>query len=194
MDPVVFRSQMLRRSGAQGLWLLAHTSGAAAQRGPIACFAAEPAAQHEEQDEVGNEKVRRLAHDILQLSLLEASWLSDILKKKLNIQTPAFGAMPFPAQPGGAQAAVGVADEAEQPTKQEEKKEKTEFSVLLEGFSAEGKIKVIKEIRAITNLGLKEAKELVEKAPVSVKSGITKVEAEALQKQLEAVGAKVKID
>eukprot|EP00775_Hariotina_reticulata_P003040 gene3039-3321_t len=65
-----------------------------------------------------------------------------------------------------------------------------EFDVKLEAFSAEGKIKVIKEIRALTNLGLKEAKELVEKAPVVVKAGVSKADAEAMQKQLEAVGGK----
>ena len=93
------------------------------------------------------------------LTVLECSWLSEILRKKLNIQKPAFGAMPamaFAAPAAGPASAAPA--EAE---KKEEKKEKTEFDVKLESFSAEGKIKVIKEIRALTNLGLKEAKELV---------------------------------
>ncbi len=91
------------------------------------------------------------------LTVLECSWLSEILRKKLNIQKPAFGAMPMmPAMGVGAPAAA--ASEAEPA---EVKKEKTEFTVKLDGFSPDGKIKVIKEIRAITQLGLKEAKELV---------------------------------
>jgi large subunit ribosomal protein L7/L12 len=107
---------------------------------------------------IGNEKVQRLADEITGLTVLEASWLSEILRKKLNIQKPAMGAMPMGfAMP--AAAAAPAAGDAEAP--KEEKKEKTEFDVKLESFSAEGKIKVIKEIRAITSLGLKEAKELV---------------------------------
>jgi large subunit ribosomal protein L7/L12 len=106
---------------------------------------------------IGNEKVQRLADEITSLTVLEASWLSEILRKKLNIQKPAMGAMPMSfAMPAAAAPAAG---DAEAP--KEEKKEKTEFDVKLESFSPEGKIKVIKEIRAITSLGLKEAKELV---------------------------------
>lgn len=111
---------------------------------------------------VGNDKVRKLADEILGLTVLEASWLSDILRKKLNIAKPAFGAMsamPFMAAPAAAAAPAG--GDAKAAPAAEEKKEKTEFDIKLESFSAEGKIKVIKEIRAITNLGLKEAKELV---------------------------------
>jgi len=112
---------------------------------------------------IGNEKVQRLADEITSLTVLECSWLSEILRKRLNMERPAFGgmsmlgAMPMMAAPGGA--AAGGAGDAAAPA--EEKKEKTEFAVKLESFSAEGKIKVIKEIRAITSLGLKEAKELV---------------------------------
>lgn len=114
----------------------------------------------------GNDKVRKLAEEIVGLSVLECSWLSEILRKKLNMQKPAYGAMPaFAAMPAAAPAAAAAAP-AE---KKEEKKEKTEFDVKLESFSAEGKIKVIKEVRTMTNLGLKEAKELVStgSAPLS---------------------------
>lgn len=111
---------------------------------------------------IGNDKVQKLADEVLGLTVLEASWLSDILRKKLNIAKPAFGAMP--AMPfmaaAAAPAAASVGGDAKAPAA-EEKKEKTEFDIKLESFSAEGKIKVIKEIRALTNLGLKEAKELV---------------------------------
>lgn len=113
-------------------------------------------------ESIGNEKVQALATQIMGLTVLEASWLSEILRKKLNIQKPAFGAMPMgmpvamPAAPSTSAPAASAADAA--PV---EKKEKTEFEVKLASFTPEGKIKVIKEIRAITNLGLKEAKELV---------------------------------
>jgi large subunit ribosomal protein L7/L12 len=119
--------------------------------------------QQQDVSSIGNEKVHRLADEITGLTVLECSWLSEILRKKLNMEKPAFGgmpmmgAMPMMAAPGGA-AAGGGGDAA---PAAEEKKEKTEFAVKLEAFSAEGKIKVIKEIRAITSLGLKEAKELV---------------------------------
>ncbi|KAI8471602.1 MAG: mitochondrial ribosomal protein L7/L12 [Monoraphidium minutum] len=152
--------------------------------------------QQQDVSSIGNAKVQQLADEIVGLSVLECSWLSEILRKKLNIEKPAFGgmpmmgAMPMMAAPGGAAAAGGGGDAAAA----EEKKEQTEFAVKLEAFSAEGKIKVIKEIRAITNLGLKEAKELVEKAPVVVKSGLSKADAEAMQKQLETVGGTIKLE
>ena len=95
------------------------------------------------------------------LTVLESSWLSEILRKRLNIAKPAFGAMPMmAAAPASAPAAAGPAAPAAA-APPAEKKEKTEFDVKLTSFTAEGKIKVIKEIRAITGLGLKEAKELV---------------------------------
>ncbi|KAK8324644.1 hypothetical protein V6Z11_A12G316200 [Gossypium hirsutum] len=72
--------------------------------------------------------------------------------------------------------------------KAEEKKEKTAFDVKLEKFDAAAKIKVIKEVRAFTNLGLKEAKELVEKAPVILKQGITKDEANDIMEKIKAAG------
>ena len=86
-----------------------------------------------------------------------------------------------PVAVAAAPAAAGAAEEAE---------EKTNFDVVLEGFG-DNKIGVIKVVRALTNLGLKEAKELVDGAPKMVKTGISKEEAEALKKELEEVGAKV---
>ena len=110
---------------------------------------------------IGNEKVQKLAEEIMGLTVLESSWLSEILRKRLNIAKPAFGAMPMmAAAPASAPAAAGPAAPAAA-APPAEKKEKTEFDVKLTSFTAEGKIKVIKEIRAITGLGLKEAKELV---------------------------------
>ena len=137
---------------------------------------------------IGNERVNKLASEIIELTVLESSWLSEILRKKLNIQRPAYGAMPMAMQAAPA-APAAAADAAPPPPAPA--KEKTEFEVRLESFSAEGKIKVIKELRAITNLGLKEAKDLCEKAPVAVKANVPKAEAEAMKKQIEAAGGKV---
>lgn len=107
-------------------------------------------------ESLGNAKVQALAEEIVNLTVLESSWLSEILRKRLGIEKPAFGAnmMAMPA----AAAPAAAAPVAEAPVKV---KEKTEFEVKLSAFSPEGKIKVIKEVRAITGLGLKEAKDLV---------------------------------
>ena len=111
-------------------------------------------------DSIGNEKVQKLAQEIMGLTVLESSWLSEILRKRLNIAKPAFGAMPM-GMPMMAASPAGAAPAAETAAPPVEKKEKTEFEVKLTSFTPEGKIKVIKEVRAITGLGLKEAKELV---------------------------------
>ena len=148
-------------------------------------YSAEPQA---EAAVIGNERVNKLAGEILELTVLESSWLSEILRKKLNIQRPAYGAMPMAMQGGPAPAAAAPAAPAAPPPPA---KEQTDFEVRLESFSAEGKIKVIKEIRAITSLGLKEAKDLCEKAPVTIKANVPKEEAEAMKKQIEAAGGKV---
>lgn len=98
-------------------------------------------------------QVRRLAEEIMQLSLLEVSDLTDILQTRLNIQMPAMGAMgaaPAAAVPAAAPAAEEMKEEP-----------KTEFDIKLTGFEAASKVKVIKEVRTMTSLGLKEAKELV---------------------------------
>jgi ribosomal protein L7/L12 len=99
-------------------------------------------------------QVQRLAEEIMQLSLLEVSDLTEILQKRLNIQMPAMGAMgaaPAAAAPAAAPAAEPAAPEPA----------KTEFDVKLTGFEASSKVKIIKEVRTMTSLGLKEAKELV---------------------------------
>jgi large subunit ribosomal protein L7/L12 len=111
------------------------------------------------------------------LSLLEANDLAKKLEEEFDVQ--AMAPMAVAAMPG----AGGGAEAAE---------EKTEFDVVLEEIGAE-KIKVIKEVRAITQLGLKEAKDLVEGAPKAVKEGVEKKEAEEIKSKLEAVGAKVAI-
>lgn len=76
----------------------------------------------------------------------------------------------------------------------EKKAEKTAFDLKLEGFDAAAKIKVIKEVRACTDLGLKEAKDLVEKAPTLLKKGVAKEEAEKIVEKMKAIGAKVSME
>ncbi len=122
--------------------------------------------------------LKKLAEEIVNLTLLEAQELKTILKDEYGIEPAAGGAvmMAGPAGDAGAEAA----------------EEQTEFDVILKSAGA-SKINVIKEVRAITGLGLKEAKELVESAPKPVKEGVSKDEAEELKKKLEEAGAKVEL-
>ena len=124
---------------------------------------------------MASEKVTALIEEISNLSVLELSELVHALEEKFGVSAAAVAA---PA------AGAGAAAPAEE--------EKTEFDVVMKSFGAE-KIKVIKEVRAITGLGLAEAKALVEKAPTKIKEQVSKDEAEALKKQLEAVGAEVEL-
>jgi len=121
-----------------------------------------------------------LGEKIVQLTLKQAKELSDYLEEVHGIKAAAGGAVMMAAAPAGGEAA-------------EVKAEKTEFDVVLEGYDDAKKIAVIKEVRAATALGLKEAKELVEKHPSKVKEGISKEDAEKLKATLEAAGAKVSI-
>jgi len=113
-----------------------------------------------------------------EMSVLELSDLVKALEEKFGVSAQA------PVALAAAGAGAGGAGAAEE--------EKSVFTVVLADFGAK-KINVIKEIRALTNLGLKEAKDLVEAAPKEVKEGLTKDEAEKIKKQLEAVGAKVEL-
>merc|ERR1711934_485763 len=126
--------------------------------------------------------ITALADQIVALNLLEASQLNDVLKDRLGISDIPMG-MPMVGA-SAASAPDGAAEAVE---------EKTEFDVILEGFDASSKIKVIKEVRAAAGLGLKEAKELVESAPKPVKAGLNKEDAEALKATLESLGAKVNL-
>ena len=121
-------------------------------------------------------KIEKLAEDLVGLTLLEAAELKNLLKDKYGIE-PAAGAVAVAAGP------VAVAEAAE---------EKTEFDVILKSHGA-NKINVIKEVRAITGLGLKEAKDLVEAGGKAVKEAATKDEAEKIKKQLEEAGAEVEL-
>ena len=123
-------------------------------------------------------KVKKLGDDIMGLTLMQAKELGDYLKGEYGVEPAAAGAV-MVAGP----AAQGEA---------EEKEEKTSFDVILKEFG-DKKIQVIKEVRALTALGLKEAKDLVDGVPKPVKEGLSKEDAEAAQKQLEAVGAVVEL-
>ncbi|WP_366943133.1 50S ribosomal protein L7/L12 [uncultured Victivallis sp.] len=112
------------------------------------------------------------------LTVLELSKLVKTLEERLGVSAAA------PVAVAAAPAAAAAAAPAE---------EKTEFDVILAGFDAAKKVAIIKEVRAITGLGLKEAKDLVEGAPKAVKEGAPKEEADKIKAQLEAAGAKVEV-
>jgi large subunit ribosomal protein L7/L12 len=117
----------------------------------------------------------KLVNDLSSLTVLEAAELAKLLEEKWGVSAAAAVAVAAP----GAAAAAPV-------------EEKTEFTVVLMG-AGEKKIEVIKEVRALTGLGLKEAKDLVEGAPKNVKEGVSKDEAEKVKAQLEKAGAKVEL-
>ena len=121
--------------------------------------------------------IKALGDKIVALTLKDAVDLADYLKAEHGIE-PAAGGAVMMAAPG-----AGAAEEVE---------EQTQFDVILTG-AGDQKIPVIKAVRALTNLGLKEAKELVEGAPKPVKEGVAKEEAEDAKKQLEEVGASVEL-
>ena len=122
--------------------------------------------------------LEKIAEDLSQLTVLEAADLAKLLEEKWGVSAAAPIAMA--AMPGAAGGDVA------------EVEEQTEFAVMLTSYG-EKKINVIKEVRAITSLGLKEAKELVESVPKEVKTDIPKDEAEKLKEQLEGAGATVEI-
>src|ERR1700684_2673915 len=119
--------------------------------------------------------LQKIVDDLSSLTVLEAAELAKLLEDKWGVSAAA--AVAVAAAPGAAAAPV---------------EEKTEFTVVL-AAAGDKKIEVIKEVRAITGLGLKEAKDLVEGAPKSVKEGVNKDEAAKIKAQLEKVGAKVEL-
>jgi large subunit ribosomal protein L7/L12 len=121
-------------------------------------------------------KIEKLVEDLSSLTVLEAADLAKLLEEKWGVSAAA------PVAAAAAPAAAAAAPAAE----------KTEFTVIL-AEAGDKKINVIKEIRAITGLGLKEAKDLVEAAPKEVKADVNKDEAAKIKKQLEDAGAKVEL-
>lgn len=121
--------------------------------------------------------LNKIVDDLSSLTVLEAAELAKLLEEKWGVSAAAAVAVAAPAGGGGGAAAA---------------EEQTEFSVVL-AAAGEKKIEVIKEVRAITGLGLKEAKDLVEGAPKPVKEGVSKDEAGKIKEQLEKAGAKVEL-
>ena len=122
---------------------------------------------------MASEKITALIEEVKALTVLELSELVHALEEEFGVSAAAMAA---PAAGGAAPAA----------------EEKTEFDVVLENFGSE-KVKVIKDVREITGLGLADAKAVVESAPKAIKEGVSKDEAEELKKKLEDVGAKVSL-
>src|SRR5437016_670967 len=123
--------------------------------------------------------INAIADQIQGLTLLEASQLVKLLEEKLGVSAAAAAVAAAPAAGGGAAAAAPV-------------EEKTEFTVVLTAAGA-NKINVIKAVREVTSLGLKEAKDLVDGAPKPVKEGVSKDEAEAIKKKFVDAGASVEV-
>ena len=122
--------------------------------------------------------LQKIVDDLSSLTVLEAAELAKLLEEKWGVSAAAAVAVAGPAAGGGGGAAPA--------------EEKTEFNVVL-AAAGDKKIEVIKEVRAITGLGLKEAKDLVEGAPKPVKEGVNKEEADKIKAQLEKAGAKVEL-
>lgn len=120
--------------------------------------------------------LEKIVEELSNLTVMEAAELSKLLEEKWGVSAAAPVAVAAAGVAGGAEAAA----------------EQTEFDVILTA-AGEKKINVIKEVRAITSLGLKEAKDLVESAPKAVKEGVDKAEAEKIKKQLEDAGASVEL-
>jgi large subunit ribosomal protein L7/L12 len=127
--------------------------------------------------------LNQLVEDLSALTVLEAAELKRMLEERWGVTAAAAAPMMMAAAPGAAGAAAAPAEEAE---------EQTEFNVILSDVGPE-KINVIKVIRTITNLGLKEAKDLVESAPATVLEGVNKEVANDAKSKLEAVKAKVEV-
>lgn len=123
------------------------------------------------------ETIEKLVDELSKLTVLEMAELKKALEEKWDVQAMAAAVAAPAAAGGGAEAAA--------------EEEATHFNIMLESVPADKKIGAIKEVRAATGLGLKEAKELVESAPKAVKENVPKAEAEEIKKKLEAGGAKV---
>ena len=127
--------------------------------------------------------LKKLAEDISKLSLVDAVELKNILKDEYGIEPAAGGAVMVAGAASGGPGGADGADGGD---------EKSEFNVILKS-AGDKKINVIKEVRAATSLGLKEAKDLVEGAGKEVKAGVPKKEGEEIKAKLEAAGAKVEL-
>jgi len=132
----------------------------------------------DEQAKTWSDQTKQLGDSIVKLTLMQAKELADYLKEVYGIEPAAGGAVIVAGPAAGAPAAAA--------------EEKSSFDVILTGFGA-NKIQVIKVVRELTSLGLKEAKELVDGVPKPLKEGMSKEDAEAAKKKLEEAGATVEI-
>ncbi|EXB94038.1 50S ribosomal protein [Morus notabilis] len=133
-----------------------------------------------------SQKLERIADELLDLTKLERHDYAVLFRLKMGLDRygPAVSTAPGPASGGSGEAGAGEAKAAE----------KTAFDIKLEKFDAAAKIKIIKEVRSFTDLGLKEAKDLVEKVPVVLKKGVTKEEAGPIIEKLKELGATVVLE
>ncbi|XP_014510528.1 uncharacterized protein LOC106769427 [Vigna radiata var. radiata] len=141
-----------------------------------------------------SEKVSAIVDEVMGLTLLEVMDLVEVMREKRGVNELPIMMLMMPGMevrglPRGAPKGGGGGEGGEVKVA-----EKTAFDLKLEGFDAAGKIKVIKEVRTFTSLGLKEAKDLVEKVPAVLKTGVTKEEAESIIAKMKAVGAKVSME
>lgn len=137
-----------------------------------------------------SERVFRLVDEVSGLTLAEAAELGAILMRKMGMKEPPTVGVLKP----GAAGLAGMAVKSSAAAKEEKKPEKTVFEIKLESYEASAKIKIIKEVRGFTDLGLKEAKDLVEKTPSVLKRGLSKEEGEQIIEKLKALGAKVVLE
>ena len=138
------------------------------------------------------ERVWKLVDEISALTLSEVTELGSIIMTRKGMkEPPVVGVMKAGTAGLAGLAGMSMKGGPAAPAKEEKKSEKTVFELKLESYEASAKIKIIKEVRGFTDLGLKEAKELVEKTPSVLKKGVSKEEAEQIIEKMKAVGAKV---
>jgi len=181
--------------GYEGLRWLSASNAVVSDAGVVA-----PQTKGEGEPQSVSPKVERLLEEIVLLNMLEVKELSSGLKNRLGISdsmggmgmgfSPAMMMMPGGGLPAGAPGGGGSTAAAEA----EPVEEKTSFNIKLESFAPERKIEIIKEIRAITQLPLKEAKAVVDNAPKTVREGVSKEEAEQIRDKLTELGAKIVLE
>ncbi|XP_010254700.1 PREDICTED: uncharacterized protein LOC104595604 [Nelumbo nucifera] len=154
----------------------------------LSSFVREYSSTGQESKVAPTERVSAIVDEISGLTLLEVADLTEALRQKLGVSEMPIMTMMMPGMAFGVKGSAkgGGASKGE-----EKKAEKTAFDLKLEGYDAAAKIKIIKEVRTFTDLGLKEAKDLVEKAPTLLKKGVPKEEAEKIIEKMKEVGAKV---
>lgn len=137
--------------------------------------------------ETRTEKLERIANELLDLTKLERYDYAILSRLKMGLNKYGAALSGLDSSPAAARSGTGSADEAKAA-------DKTAFDIKLEKFDAAAKIKIIKEVRTFTDLGLKEAKDLVEKAPVVLKKGLTKEEADTVVAKFKDLGATVVLE